>query len=235
MAKHRTLARFSAITLVDRGRELARLGPYESDPDGHLVCHYANTIRWNASMVRTVVETWCEKRGLSQGDIAEFIYQSPLFDPTKRPIVETALSAYLEKNWIVAIHLLVPQIEGTIRLLVDSDEGPIMKPGRHGGQQLRTLHELIDEKEVESRLGTDVAFYLKSLLTDQRGLNVRNDVSHGITPIGGFNAMIADRLLHVLLILGSVPSGESAQDAETTSTPADVANASFPDPNPAQD
>ncbi len=228
---------FPLVLKDHEGRTIARLGTFDQDPEGHLVHHYANVIQWNAPMLRTIVEEWCAERNLTANDITAFVYQSPICDPTKRPIIEAALRAYVAKDWIIAIHLLVPQIESTVRRFLDMSGRPTIRTPKpdDSGLLLKTLDDLLKDEEFERVFEADVAFYLRSLLTDQRGWNVRNDVSHGITPIGGFNAMIADRLLHVLLILGSVRGKKAEQDAETASTPADVADTSVPDLNPAQD
>ena len=46
----------------------------------------------------------------------------------------------------------------------------------------------------------DIAFYLRVLFTDQRGLNLRNDISHGLLPFDKCSMENADLVLHVFLI-----------------------------------
>ena len=60
------------------------------------------------------------------------------------------------------------------------------------------------DERAERILEADATFYLRVLLTDQRGWNVRNDVAHGITPMEQFVAAPADRLFRALLLLGSL-------------------------------
>ena len=52
---------------------------------------------------------------------------------------------------------------------------------------------------------TDVA----STATDDWGWNIRNRVSHGILRSEHCTRVIADRLIHVLLLLGDLRAGES--------------------------
>ncbi|NEG62137.1 DUF4209 domain-containing protein [Pantoea agglomerans] len=70
-----------------------------------------------------------------------------------------------------------------------------------GGLHLKTFDELLRDPIVENCFGINASFYLRILLTDQRGWNLRNDVCHGISPADSFNYMTADRLLHVILFL----------------------------------
>jgi len=202
--KDRLLIDLFTPTLVDdSGRTLACLGTFSQDQEGHLVHHYANMAQWNSYLLRDVVEALVERQ-LTVEVIMERVGSSPLFEASRHPILKRALQAYLEQDWLVAIHLLVPQIEAAIRLLIDLSRGSITRTGKHGGLQLRTLDDLLGDEVVQNYFGNDVTFYFRSLLTDQRGLNIRNDVSHGITPTGSFNSMLADRLFHILMLIGAV-------------------------------
>lgn len=67
---------------------------------------------------------------------------------------------------------------------------------------MRILDELFRDEQVQQCLTSDFANYLKILLTDNRGWNLRNNVCHGIAELDNFNRVTVDRLLHVLLCLG---------------------------------
>ena len=106
-------------TKVDHaGRVIAKIGTLNQDPEGNLIHHYENLFEWNEWLLRCTVEALIAERGLSAEQILGQIYESPVPDPSRRPIVQRALEAYFAKDWAVAIHLLVPQIEDTVRRLV---------------------------------------------------------------------------------------------------------------------
>ena len=46
--------------------------------------------------------------------------------------------------------------------------------------------------------------YLTVLYIDKRGLNLRNDLAHGLLPPSVFNRQIADRVFHSLLALSLI-------------------------------
>jgi len=46
--------------------------------------------------------------------------------------------------------------------------------------------------------------YLRILLTDARGWNVRNEVSHGLASFEMMSLAVADRVVHALLLLALV-------------------------------
>lgn len=209
---------FGQTVLGHDGRAVAGVGSLEQDPEGNLVRHTAQMMGYVTWSIRAVVERLRTSRQLSVGNVVSFVYRSPIFDSSKRPIVEAGLRAYLAGDWVVAIHLLVPQIEDAVRQLVLMTGGQTMKKGRNDGLLLRNLDELLRDERADQILGTDATFYLRVLLTDQRGWNVRNDVAHGIAPFENFNAGPADRLFHVMLLLGSLRTkhAESADGAAGT-------------------
>lgn len=60
---------------------------------------------------------------------------------------------------------------------------PILKPQRgNKGYQLRTLDDLLREQCVEDTFTSDGALYLQIVLTNQKALNIRNLLCHGIMP-----------------------------------------------------
>lgn len=203
MMQGRLLGLMSHTVLGHDGRAVAGVGPLDADPEGNLIRHVAQMMGYTTWSVRAVIERLVA-RGLTVEQVANFVYLSPVMDTTKRPIIEAGLRAYLTGDWLVAIHLLVPQIEDTVRRLVAMSGGQTMKKGRNDGMLLRNLDELLRDAGAEHALGLDATFYLRVLLTDQRGWNVRNDVAHGITSMEGFVAAPADRLFHALLLLGTL-------------------------------
>lgn len=137
-------------------------------------------------------------------DLTDFVLASPIFEETKKDLIHAGLQAYLDQDYISAIHILVPQTEAAIRSLVELTGGATSKRNRQGGLQLRTFDDLLRDEEVKECFGIDLSFYFRVLLTEQRGWNIRNDVCHAISPSGAFNCSVADRVVHVILCLAQV-------------------------------
>ncbi len=190
-------------TLVDRGgRTVARIGPLDDDPEGNLVHHMGRMMGCGAVFLRAVMQRLIDTRGLDWSVIEAQIRPCPVFTDGDWPVLERAVGAYLAEDWIVAVHLLIPRLEAAVRALVSSQGGDYLKESKSGGMQYRTLDDLLRDDTLEKCLPQDVRFYLRTLLTDQRGWNLRNDVCHGIDPVQGFTAATADRLFHALLVIG---------------------------------
>ena len=112
-------------------------------------------------------------------------------------------SAHITRN-VMEIEVSAPFANRAVRTLVDLMGGAIVRKNMQGGLQMRKFDDLLRDKRVVDCFGNDSSFYFGILLTDQRGWNMRNDVCHGVSPVGVFNYSTADRIMLVILCLAQV-------------------------------
>lgn len=124
----------------------------------------------------------------------------------QRPIVKRGLEAFIEKDYIVACHLLIPQLENAIRVLCKLNGGEILRPKNdpEEGNEYKSLEGLLCQECVRSALTDNITTYFKVLFTDSNGGNLRNNVSHGLLKACAFNENMANRVFHAFLILSLV-------------------------------
>ncbi len=199
-----------------KGQPVAKIGPLHEDLDGHIVVQMAQNMSIETVFLRPAIEKMKSKFNITAKDITDFIYKSPVFDLEKLPIVESGMKAFFEGNHIVAAHLLIPQLEDALRSIVEIAGGAIYKPGRSGGLLLKTLDEILRDDIVIQILGENISFYLRVLLTDQRGWNLRNTVCHGISPAGSFDSNMTERVFHALILLGHFRIQENEKDSSAS-------------------
>jgi len=205
LAKNHPLTYLFTKTLQDhKGRPVATIGSIEDDLEGNVIHQLSQNMGIDSFFLRHSFKKALEVYGMSADDVTSFILKSPVFEDSKKDIVQKGVKAYLEEDYMSAIHILVPQAEAAIRTLVELMGGATLRRNRQGGLQLRTFDDLLRDERVENCFGPDTSFYFRMLLTDQRGWNVRNDVCHGISPAGAFNYSTADRVMHVMLCLSQV-------------------------------
>lgn len=205
LAKNYPLTYLFTKTLQDhKGRPIATIGSVEDDLEGHVIHQLSSNLNTNAFFLRHSFKKALEVYDINVQDLTDFIFKSPLFEETKQDIIHAGLRAYLNQDYISAIHILVPQIEAAIRTLVELTGGATLRSTRQGGLQLRTLDDLLRDEKVKECFGIDLSFYFRILLTEQRGWNIRNDVCHAISPSGAFSPSTADRIMHVILCLAQV-------------------------------
>lgn len=72
------------------------------------------------------------------------------------------------------------------------------------GNRYISLDGLLNSQEIKYVLSEDILVYYRAIFTEHNGWNLRNRISHGLVASSGFNAKIADRIVHAFLILGQI-------------------------------
>jgi hypothetical protein len=112
-------------------------------------------------------------------DLLDLISHSP-FVRGRDGLWAQGLYAGLVGDMPKAVHLLIPQIEHTIRSVLQQAGFQIFGLDNNGVQMLLGLNALLFAPQCEEVFGPDLTFTLQVLLTEQVGLNLRNRMAHGL-------------------------------------------------------
>jgi len=112
--------------------------------------------------------------------------------------------AWVRDDQVKATHVLIPQIERGLRKLASDLSVPITKP--HPGVPETSvaigMGEILYNDKVAEALGPDVTLHLQALYADPRGMNLRNQMAHGLMDAGQFYWHLGNLIVHSLLVLG---------------------------------
>jgi hypothetical protein len=204
MAKNAPMHAMFPIALTGiKGKTSAVIGSLENDLEGRILLQISQSLEFHALFLHSVLEEGLKRGLITTGSILEFLAKSASIDPERFPLIKRALDAYFEADYVVFVHLIIPQIEEAVRNTVELTGMPVLKY-KDSIYNLRTLDDILNEDTFKDLLGADTQTYAKILLTDRRGWNLRNEVCHGIVPLRMFNVVMADRLLHSLFLFGLI-------------------------------
>ncbi|ACU04001.1 DUF4209 domain-containing protein [Pedobacter heparinus] len=191
--------------LVDnKGRVITTIPPLAEDFESHLLREISNDMVIQAITLNILIDNLIDKYGLNSSDILLMLKECPVIYGNRIKIIEKGLDAYFAGDFLVAVHLIVPQIEEAIRNVVELAGGNVLKESRSGGFHVRTFDDILRDPIISEALDPELVNYYKILFTDQRGWNLRNNVCHGMTNFEEFNYQTADRLIHALLCLSFI-------------------------------
>ncbi|MBS1778021.1 MAG: DUF4209 domain-containing protein [Bacteroidetes bacterium] len=183
-----------------KGRKIGLLPPVSHNTEPYIVQKAAFQIQFNSLFFRFIVDEGMKREILDATEVLNYIKLSPIFENANLSIIRKATEYYFVKDYVGFIHTIIPQIEEAIRNLIEKNGGNVLVE-KDGFYMLRTLDHLLNDAIAMDTLGSSLCLHLRALLTDKVGMNLRNNVMHGIINPDKFNQMNADSILIALLVL----------------------------------
>lgn len=125
------------------------------------------------------------------GDVLRIVEHSPFVPVGREFIYAQGLHAGLESDFITSTHLLIPQIEHSMRMILEEKGVATSKHDRKGQQNEFDLNTTLYMTEIKDVLGEDTVFDLQGVLVAHFGSNLRNRSAHGLMEHGEFYSAAA--------------------------------------------
>lgn len=111
--------------------------------------------------------------------ILDLCQNAPLIDSDRCYSVSKGLQAGFNLDFDIAIHLLIPQIEHLIRTSL-REYGVVIDTKQDNKEQVSTLSHLLHTSSAKEIFDEGFLFELKVLFGDEKGINARNNLAHGL-------------------------------------------------------
>ncbi len=136
-------------------------------------------------------EVLLQEHRLSENDFIDLASQSPTVPRGRERLFGKALYAGYDRDFTVAMHLLVPQIEHMVRFHLKNAGVKTTNLGIDGIENENGLSTLMGLPETETVFGKDLSFEIKALFCDALGPNLRNELAHGLLDDDSFQSIHA--------------------------------------------
>ncbi|MCY7273123.1 MAG: DUF4209 domain-containing protein [Phormidesmis sp. CAN_BIN44] len=154
------------------------------------------------------------EHAVSVEDFAFIVMNNPFIPAGREMIYARGLLDGLRGDFLVSTHLLIPQIEHSIRYLLEQKGCIVSGLDDRGIQEEHNINVLIRRPELVEIFGEDIVFDLKGLLVHRFGTNLRNDMAHGLIGYNGFFTDGNAYLWWLTLRLCCLPIINLSQDSE---------------------
>lgn len=198
------LGAFSIKITESDGHTSERVGSLDKDPEGRLHMQLGQTMAFYQPILVITLERMRERYKPKLDEIFTFLHLSPLFVDTENGLLHDGFEAYEKEDFVKAIHILVPQVEHILRAFLAILKIPTLKTvrGHPGIMDAKSMNDMLTDERVRKVLTEDLWRYLTVLYIEKKGgLNLRNDLTHGLLRHDVFSRSIADRVFHSLLAL----------------------------------
>lgn len=185
----------------------ATIGSVYDDLDGRTVHHAGQLLSQGAPFLNVAWKRIREKHGVALEQLVGWLSQCPVFPPSRLNFVREGLAAWFAGDMVKAIHVLVPQVESALRDVLAALGGAVTRPDPNGGGfQVISLGDVLNHERFRAAVPKDIRFHFKVLYQDPRGLNVRNEMAHGIAALELFGLGLANMVVHSIIVIGVLRS-----------------------------
>ena len=138
-------------------------------------------------------------------DLSFLLKENPFIPPGHEPMFLEGLYRGFLGDWVTSNHLLIPQLENSIRYQYDLRGWQIDRLKTDKTQEFLTLQSFLFDRQIESIFNPVIVFNLKCLFADHAGYNMRNSIMHGFWDYWSFHSAPAIYAWWILLHLVCYP------------------------------
>jgi uncharacterized protein DUF4209 len=220
------------VTITADGRPHERPGDPEQRRQFDEIERYVENLEIQMAFSTRKVALLRERDAWNEQLLMQALGGGMLFDDEVLKAVQPGIRAFEEARYWEALHALVPQIERIIRKLARGLGAEVFRYKPDTGElhwtSLKTLLTEPRVVEVLAIVSPDFARELGHLFIDSRGLNLRDDVAHGIISPDIDSHRLALLCVVTLLTISTLVQREAGSTTEA-GAPETVTDAPAPD------
>jgi len=199
------------------GRKPGLISDTKEDYEAALLAHMFSEALFGfhvvaAALIEPITRQINLEHAYNDESFLEPVSNNPFIPEGREYLYALGLSAGLSGDFPVAISLLVPQLENSVRYLLDQIGVRSSGLNSEGIQQEFDLNTTLRMPEVEKIFGRNMIFTLRALLVEREGANIRNRMAHGLLSHAEFYSTDCLYLWGIILRLCCWPALLSKQD-----------------------
>jgi len=230
MKKHPVLFLFSALHLDEEGRVSSRRPSMLSDDPKEreavvLAEIYQDMVLHRELSVAGQIEPARKQILLDHDprleDVARLLRHAPFVPENRIHLLCRGIYDGLMGDFVSASHILLPQVENSIRYVLHQAGAVTSTLTSKGTQEGYDLNRLLYLSEAKEIFGVDAVYDMRGLLVEHVGSNLRNEMMHGLMSDGRFFTSEVIYLWWLVLRLCLLPRALQEHEMKNKSKPID--------------
>ncbi|WP_042273443.1 DUF4209 domain-containing protein [[Clostridium] dakarense] len=177
---------FPSVNVNEKGKKISKdegsnLGDNSADIENKMYSRAKlyfdmQTITLSEPIRKVIIE----EHSISEDDLYEILNDNYIIPEDRIKFYAKGFVAGFNGDFIVSSHLLIPQLENSIRYILEKNGVVVTTISNNGIQEEKNVNTLLKEEKLVDLFGEDLIFILRALLIEKSGDNFRNDISHGL-------------------------------------------------------
>lgn len=157
--------------------------------------------KFKASIIGSIIDALVQKKGLNKDNLVSNLVNTQTFENCSNKLLEAGFERYFANDFASCLHILVPQLENALRLMLPKLGLSTSVINDVGSVKEKTLGAILREPKIIELLGEPMLYNIRSLLEDKRGDNLRNDIAHGLISYEHCTKNNANALVCIYILL----------------------------------
>ena len=188
--------------LLNDGKKIVETTTKENNKTINFNINYMHYLNINVELLlKAIFDKLILEFEISTEDFMQKFNRWELLDNKNIPFIEHGISRFLEKDYLSALHILVPQFESTVRRMFSKAGYSTTSIRKGNTQQEVTFNEFLLRDEVKSAFGNDVHKLIQIVMVEQSGLIIRNEIAHGLIEFSKINYTKCILIVYLFLVL----------------------------------
>ena len=170
-------AAFTRIPIRETAIPTAYSNSIEDSTHSDYVENYTLEVKYWAEVLSSSVRDYEENMQITTNNYLDYLHTFELHEQAVLKLIECGIQRHYEKDYISSIHILIPQVENTLRRLLEQKGISVLRSHNQILQYLTLGSQIESSRPI---LGTDLVEFLRIKLVEDDGINLRNRVCHSI-------------------------------------------------------
>lgn len=204
----------SGVVVNENGKVVARhTNMFSDDPEEREKAIQENMYRqasfhhqiYTHSLIEPVRVQLNLEHPINLESFMRIVSNNPFVPAGREYIYAQGLKAGMDGEYLTAVHLLIPQVENSLRHVLTQMGEVTSGIDSQGIQDERSLNTTLYSDAILKVFGEDIVFDLKGLLVERFGANLRNRFAHGLMDHNSFYSVEIPYLWCLVLKLCCLP------------------------------
>lgn len=152
-------------------------------------------------LIKKVFEKMTREFQLNADDIMEKFDRWGGLDNRNHLFVENGISKFFKDDYVGSIHILVPQFESALRRFFANMGFPTTSIKKGTAQHEETFNVFLNREDIKEFLGENIHRLIQIVMVEQSGLNLRNEIAHGLIKYSDITKSKCILVIYLFLIL----------------------------------
>lgn len=204
----------SAVTVNEEGKQVMRsVSMFSDDVNEREIAvrqeMFKQSVFHHTQYTQCIIEPARKRTNLEHNvtlhDFLQIVSNNPFVPAGREFLYAQGLKAGMDGDFVVAAHLLIPQIEHTMRNILAQKGGIPSGIDSYGVQKEYDLNKTLYKPKIKECIDENILFDLQGLLVESAGANLRNRMAHGLMEHDSFYSVQVPYLWHLVLKLCCLP------------------------------